>query len=44
MDTVIKIDEEKIKTPEDVVNYVRKSKIGDKLTFTIIRKEKELKQ
>jgi serine protease Do len=43
MDLIIKIDEEKIKTPEDIVNYVRKTKIGDKLTFTIIRKGKELK-
>lgn len=43
MDVVTKIDDEKIKTPEDIVNYVRKSKIGDKLTFTIIRKGKEFK-
>jgi serine protease Do len=43
MDVVIKIDDEKIKTPEDVVNRVRKSKVGDKLAFTLIRKGKEMK-
>ncbi len=43
MDVITKIDDEIIKTPEDVVNYVRKSKIGDKLTFVILRKGKEIK-
>ena len=43
MDVITKIDDEIIETPEDVVNYVRKSKIGDKLTFVILRKGKEIK-
>lgn len=43
MDVITQIDSEKIKTPDDVVNYVRKSKVGDKLTFTVTRKGKEVK-
>ncbi|MBP7281724.1 MAG: trypsin-like peptidase domain-containing protein [Leptospiraceae bacterium] len=43
MDVITQIDNEKIKTPDDVVSYVRKSKVGDKLTFTVTRKGKEVK-
>lgn len=42
-DVITKINDEKMKSPEDVVNFVRKSKIGDKLSFTILRKGKEVK-
>ncbi len=43
MDVITKVGDEKIKSPEDVVNIVRKSKVGDKLTFALIRKGKEVK-
>ncbi|MBK8397195.1 MAG: trypsin-like peptidase domain-containing protein [Leptospiraceae bacterium] len=43
MDVITQINEEKIKSPEDVVNFVRKSKVGDKLTFIVLRKGKEVK-
>jgi serine protease Do len=42
-DVILKIDEQKMKSPDEVVAYVRKSKIGDRLTFTLIRKGKEVK-
>ncbi len=43
MDFVIKIEDIKIKSSEELVAYVRKSKIGDRLSFVVIRKGKELK-
>ena len=43
MDVITRIGDEKMKSPEDVVNKVRKSKVGDKLPFALIRKGKEVK-
>ncbi len=43
MDVITKVGDEKIKSPEDVVTIVRKSKVGDKLAFALIRKGKEVK-
>ena len=40
---ITQIGDEKMKSPEDVVNKVRKSKVGDKLPFALIRKGKEVK-
>lgn len=43
MDFVIQVDDSKIRSADELVSIVRKSKIGDRLNFVIIRKGKEMK-
>jgi len=39
-DIVVKVDDQEIKTNEELIRYVREKKIGDSVTFRVYRKDK----
>jgi serine protease Do len=43
LDVITKIDDEPVEKPEDIIQAVKKSKVGKRITLEIIRKNKKIK-